>query len=173
MQYLNLPLTSTILENLKAGQPVYLSGTLYTARDCAHKRLVASIEQGNSPISLKNIAIYYAGPCPTPPHKVSGSCGPTTSMRMDSFTPILLNHGVRVLIGKGERSQLVQEAIQANKAVYFAAIGGAGALYGNCILSSELVAYEDLLSEGIYKLQIKNFPCIVAIDCNGNSIYKK
>ena len=172
MQRLELPLSPEKLSTLKAGQAVYLSGTIFTARDCAHKRLVESIQQNRLPISLKDIALYYAGPTPTPPHRASGSCGPTTSMRMDSFTPTLIEQGVRVLIGKGERSLPVIDAIKKYKAIYFAAIGGAGAIYGQCIQSNELIAYPDLLSEGIYKLQVQNFPCIVAVDCMGNSIYK-
>ena len=172
MQQLELPLSTEKISTLKAGQAVYLNGTIFTARDCAHKRLIEGIEQNTLPISLKDIAIYYAGPCPTPPNRASGSCGPTTSMRMDSFTPTLIEQGVRVLIGKGERSLPVIDAIKKNRAIYFAAIGGAGAIYGQCIQSNELIAYPDLLSEGIYKLQVRNFPCIVAIDCMGNSIYK-
>ena len=169
---LNLPIERKELVKLKAGQAVYLTGTIYTARDHAHKRLVTSLEKGELPLDLQDIAIYYAGPCPTPPNRVSGSCGPTTSMRMDSYTPTLLAHGVSILIGKGERSKAVIEAIKRYQAVYFAAIGGAGAIYGECIKSSELIAYPDLLSEGIYKLQVEKFPCLVAIDCNGDSIYR-
>ncbi len=173
MQELQLPLSPETIQSLTSGQAVYLTGTIFTARDCAHKRLIESIQKNTSPIPLQDAAIYYAGPCPTPPDRVSGSCGPTTSMRMDSFTPTLLQQGVRILIGKGERSQAVRDAIQQYKAIYFAAIGGAGAIYGDCIQSNELVAYPDLLSEGIYKLQVKNFPCIVAIDCKGNTIYRE
>lgn len=172
MQELQLPLSLEQIQSLKAGQAVYLTGTIFTARDCAHKRLIESIKTNTLPITLKEAAIYYAGPCPTPPNRVSGSCGPTTSMRMDSFTPTLIEQGVRVLIGKGERSQAVIDAIKKYNAIYFAAIGGAGALYGECIQSNELIAYPDLLSEGIYKLQVKNFPCIVAVDCKGNTIYR-
>lgn len=171
MVTLHLPKDIGKIESLKAGERVYIHGTIYTARDCAHKRLVEGIQIGNVPIDLKDIALYYAGPCPTPPHRASGSCGPTTSMRMDSFTPTLLKQGVRVLIGKGERSTAVIDAITKYNAIYLAAIGGAGAMYGNCIQSSTLIAYPDLLSEGIYKLQVENFPCIVAVDCLGNSIF--
>lgn len=169
---LNLPFDNFKIQSLQAGEVVYINGTVYTARDCAHKRLIESIENGDVPIDLKEIALYYAGPCPTPLGRASGSCGPTTSMRMDSFTPTLLKQGVRVLIGKGERSLEVVQALQKYRAIYLAAIGGAGAIYGNCIQSSTLVAYPDLLSEGIYKLQVKNFPCIVAVDCFGNSIFQ-
>lgn len=157
---------------LKAGDKVLLSGTVYTARDCAHKRLYSCILQNEKlPIDLKNACIYYAGPCPAPNGKASGSCGPTTSARVDVYTPLLLDNGLKFMIGKGERDEKVISSIAKNKAVYFCAIGGAGALYGNAIEKSTLIAYEDLLSEAIYKLEIENFPLVVGIDSNGNTIF--
>lgn len=125
------------------------------------------------PFSFAGETIYYAGPCPAPAGKACGSCGPTTSARMDSFAPRLLSSGLKGMIGKGERSREVIDAIVACKAIYFAAIGGAGALYGNAIIKSELIAFPDLLSEAVYRFEIKDFPCVVAIDCRGKSVYKK
>ena len=166
---LTLPLTDEVISSLHAGDSVLLSGEIYTARDCAHKRIVAQLD--DLPFPIENKIIYYAGPCPAPEGKASGSCGPTTSARMNTFAPTLLDKGLGGMIGKGEMSQEVVEALKRNKKVYFAAIGGAGAIYGTRILSSECIAYPDLLSEAVYKLQVVDFPLIVAIDSEGNTIY--
>ncbi|MDE7306798.1 MAG: FumA C-terminus/TtdB family hydratase beta subunit, partial [Clostridia bacterium] len=169
---LTLPLDKDTVKSLKAGDSVMLSGTILTARDCAHKRIFELIKSGKPlPFSLKDAVIYYAGPCPAKPDMASGSCGPTTSARMDSFAPTLLNFGLGAIIGKGEMSDEVREAIKKNCSVYFAAIGGAGAFYGNAIKKSECIAFADLLSEAVYKLEVENFPAVVAFDCHGGSIY--
>lgn len=169
---LNLPLSEEQIKNLKAGDSVSLTGTIYTARDCAHKRLCEMIERGEElPFDLKGAFIYYAGPCPAKPGYASGSCGPTTSARMDAYAPTLLNLGLGGMIGKGEMSGEVRAAIKNNRAVYFAAIGGAGALYGRAIKKSELVAFPELLSEAVRRLEVVDFPAVVAYDCEGNSIY--
>ena len=172
MKKITLPLTEEIIESLHAGESVLLSGPLLTARDCAHKRICEFLDRNEPlPFSFAGETIYYAGPCPAPPGKVCGSCGPTTSARMDSFAPRLLRCGLKGMIGKGERDESVCDAIRQTHAVYFAAIGGAGALYGNAIRKSELVAFPDLLSEAVYRFEVVDFPCIVAIDCHGDSIY--
>lgn len=174
MKRITLPLTDDIIEDLRAGESVLLSGEILTGRDCAHKRICEFLDRKEPlPFSLAGETIYYAGPCPAPAGKACGSCGPTTSARMDSFAPRLLGLGLKGMIGKGERSEEVCAAIRKEHAVYFAAIGGAGALYGNAITSSELVAFPDLLSEAVYRFTVKDFPCIVAIDCKGGNIYKK
>lgn len=174
MKKIRLPLTEEDIFNLKAGESVLLSGTILTGRDCAHKRICEYLDRGDPlPFSLKGETIYYAGPCPAPEGKACGSCGPTTSARMDSFTPRLLSLGLKGMIGKGERSEEVVQAIARNRAVYFAAIGGAGALYGNAVKKSELIAFADLLSEAVYRFEIEDFPCVVAVDCRGDSIYEK
>lgn len=171
---INLPLQDKDIENLTAGDSVLLSGSILTGRDCAHKRICEMLDRGETlPFSFAGETIYYAGPCPAPAGKACGSCGPTTSARMDSFAPRLLSSGLKGMIGKGERSREVIDAIVACKAIYFAAIGGAGALYGNAIIKSELIAFPDLLSEAVYRFEIKDFPCVVAIDCRGKSVYKK
>lgn len=160
-------------EKLKAGDRVLLSGTVYTARDAAHKKIKALIDNNESlPFDLENAVIYYSGPTPTPENLSIGSCGPTTSGRMDKFTPEFLDLGLKAMIGKGPRSIEVCEAIFRNKAVYFCAIGGAGALASKCIKSCEVIAFEDLGCESVKKLEIKDFPLIVAIDCNGGSLFK-
>ena len=172
MKNLTLPLSKKTVKELHAGDSVLISGTILTARDCAHKRIFELLNSGKPlPFDLKDAIIYYAGPCPAKPDMASGSCGPTTSARMDSFAPRLLDLGLGGMIGKGEMSAEVLKAIERNCAVYFAAIGGAGALYGNSILKSECIAFPDLLSEAVYKLEVKNFPAVVAYDCHGKSIY--
>ena len=172
MKEIALPLTKQAVKELRAGDSVVISGTILTARDCAHKRIFELLNRGEQlPFDLKDAVIYYAGPCPAKPDAASGSCGPTTSARMDIFAPRLLDLGLGGIIGKGEMSDDVREAIKRNCAVYFAAIGGAGALYGKAIKKSECLAFSDLLSEAVYKLEVKNFPAVVAFDCSGNSIY--
>ncbi len=157
---------------LRAGMKVFLSGEVYTARDAAHKRLVEMIENEQElPIDLKGSCIYYAGPTPTPPGLVIGSCGPTTSGRMDVYTPTLLAKGVKALIGKGSRSKEVIRALIDNRAVYFCALGGAGALASKCIVENKEIAFEDLGCESIRKLVFKDFPLIVCIDSKGNNFY--
>ncbi len=160
-------------EILKAGDRVLLSGIVYTARDAAHKRIKAMIDNNEQlPFDLKNSVIYYAGPTPTPEGLSIGSCGPTTSSRMDKFSPEFLDLGLVAMIGKGPRSNEVCEAINRNNAVYFCAIGGAGALASKCITSAEVIAFDDLGCESIKKLEIENFPLIVAIDSNGGNLFK-
>ena len=172
MKKLTLPLNKKDISELKAGDSVLLTGIILTARDCAHKRIFEFLDKGTPlPFKLKDAVIYYAGPCPAKPGKASGSCGPTTSARMDVFAPRLLDLGLGAIIGKGEMSEEVLNAVKRNNSVYFAAIGGAGALYGNAIESSECIAFPDLLSEAVHKLEVKDFPVIVAYDCNGGSIY--
>ena len=174
MKKLTLPLTDEVIKTLQAGENVLLSGELLTGRDCAHKRICEMLDRGEElPFSLAGATIYYAGPCPAPEGKSCGSCGPTTSARMDAYAPRLLDLGLRGMIGKGERSDAVCEAIVREGAGYFAAIGGAGALYGNAVQKSELVAFPDLLSEAIYKMEVENFPAVVAHDSFGASAYTK
>lgn len=158
---------------LKAGDSVVLSGTVYTARDAAHKRITEIMANGGElPFSLDGAVIYYAGPTPAPEGLAIGSCGPTTSSRMDGFAPKLLDNGLVAMIGKGQRSDEVCAAIERNEAVYFCAIGGAGALASRCIKSSKVIAFDDLGCESVKKLEIENFPLIVAIDCKGGNLYK-
>ena len=173
MKKLALPLTKDQVKDLHAGDSVLLSGVILTARDCAHKRIFEYIKDGKKlPFDIKDAIIYYAGPCPAKPGMASGSCGPTTSARMDSFAPKLLDMGLGGMVGKGEMCTEVAEALKRNTAVYFAAIGGAGALYGNSIKKSECIAFEDLLSEAIYRLEVEDFPAVVAMDCHGGNIYR-
>ena len=170
---LTLPLTAEQIENLHAGDSVLLSGTVHTARDAAHKRLVAMIEASQPlPFDIKNAAIYYAGPCPAKPGRVFGSCGPTTSGRMDAFAPLLFNLGLQCTIGKGPVGPDVAASIKKNHAVYFCATGGAGALISKCVQSAQVVAFEELGAEAINKLEVVDFPVIVGIDAHGNSIVK-
>lgn len=172
MKKLQLPLSKDEVKNLHAGDSVLLSGVILTARDCAHKRIFELIKEGSPlPFEIKDAAIYYAGPCPAKPDMASGSCGPTTSARMEGFAPHLLDLGLGAIIGKGEMNAEVREALKRNTSVYFAAIGGAGALYGFAIKKSECIAFPDLLSEAVYRLEVENFPAVVAYDCYGNSIY--
>ena len=174
MKSLFLPLSKDEIKTLCAGDTVLLSGTVYTARDCAHGRIFELLNAGMPlPFALDGAFIYYAGPCPAPKGKASGSCGPTTSARMNSFAPRLLDLGLSGMIGKGEMSEETRAAIQRNGAVYFAAIGGVGATYGNAIKKSECVAVPDLMSEAVHRLEVENFPLVVAIDSMGNSIYDK
>ncbi len=171
-KHIALPISDQDLEELKAGDAVLLSGTIYTARDAAHKRLVELMQEGKElPIDLQNASIYYVGPTPNKEGQVIGSAGPTTSSRMDAYTPLLLERGLKVMVGKGKRNDAVKESIVKNKAIYFVACGGAGALLSHAIIKSEVIAFDDLLSEAIRKLEIKDFPCFVGIDIRGNDIY--
>ena len=168
------PITREEVKKLKAGDRVLISGTVYTARDAAHNRLIENIADGAElPVDIKDIAIYYAGPAPAKPGQVIGSCGPTTSGRMDAYAPTLIKLGQTVMIGKGERSQEVINAMKAHGAVYLGAIGGAGALIAKSIISAEIVAYDDLGTEAIRKLTVKDFPAIVVIDSDGNNLYER
>lgn len=172
MKKINLPLTKETINNLTAGEQVELSGEIITGRDAAHKRISLLIKDNKSlPFEIKNQTIYYVGPCPKKPDGIIGSCGPTTSGRVDIFTPMLLDAGLKGMIGKGERNSDVILSIIKNKAIYFAAIGGAGALYSLCVIKAEVLCFPELMSEAVYKLTIKNFPVIVAIDSKGNNIY--
>lgn len=170
---INAPFSGEIVKDLKAGDFVYISGTIYTARDAAHKRMFESMEQGETlPIDLKNNVIYYLGPSPARPGNVIGSAGPTTSSRMDKYTPKMLDAGLKGMIGKGKRSVEVIESVKKNGAVYMAAIGGAGALLSKCIKKAEVVAYDDLGTEAIRKLQVEELPVVVVIDKDGNNLYE-
>jgi len=158
---------------LKAGDEVLISGQIYTARDMAHKRLCQAIEEGQKlPIELNGAIIYFVGPTPARPGQIIGAAGPTTSSRMDAFSPKLIAAGLKAMLGKGYRNDKVRFALQKYKAVHFSTIGGAGALLSKHIVSSEIIAYEDLGAEAIKKLEVVNFPAIVAYDCYGNSVYK-
>ncbi len=169
---IQIPLTAEVIGSLKMGDMVLLNGEVYTARDVAHRRLYEALNKGEKlPIDLKTAVIFYAAPAPTPPGKVIGSIGPTTSYRMDFFTPKLIENGLRGMIGKGNRSEEVIQAIKKYKAVYFGAIGGIAALTAQCIKKVELIAYEDLGPEAIRKLTIVDFPAIVINDAQGNDLY--
>lgn len=167
------PLTKEIARSLRAGDYVYLTGTIYSARDAAHKRLTESLSRGEElPLPLENEIIYYLGPTPARPGQVIGSAGPTTASRMDKYAPVLLDLGQTGMIGKGRRSEAVISSMKKNSAVYFAAVGGAGALLSKCIKEAKVIAYEDLGAEAIYKLEVEEFPVIVVIDCEGNNLYE-
>lgn len=169
---LQTPLTVADTAALRAGQTCLISGIIYTARDSAHKRLVEMLEKGEElPFAPRGQLIYYVGPCPAPPGRVIGSAGPTTSTRMDVYTPAMLAAGVRGVIGKGDRSQEVVQALMQHKAVYFGAIGGAGALIAKSIVQAEVVAFPDLGPEAVHRLQIKEMPAIVIIDSLGQNFY--
>lgn len=170
---LNAPFTEQDVRELSAGDTVLLSGTVYTGRDAAHKRLCAILDQnGELPVDLNGQAIYFVGPCPAPPGRPIGSAGPTTSGRMDFYSPrIIAECQLRAMIGKGDRSQAVKDAMKKYGCVYFAATGGAGALIAKSIVKAEVVAFDDLGPEAIYKLELDNLPLVVAIDAKGNSLY--
>lgn len=173
-KYINTPIDDKIVSELKAGDYVYLTGTVYTARDAAHKRLYEALQRGEDiPLELQNNIIYYLGPSPAREGQVIGSAGPTTSSRMDKYTPLLLEKGLKGMIGKGKRSDEVIESMHKNHAVYFAAIGGAGALLSKCIKKSEVIAYEDLGTEAIRKLEVENLPIIVVIDDEKINLYNR
>lgn len=167
------PIDKETAKSLKAGDYVYITGTIYTARDAAHKRMQEALQKGeNLPIDIKNNVIYYMGPSPAREGRPIGSAGPTTASRMDRYTPELLDLGMGAMIGKGKRSKEVIDAIVRNGSVYFAAIGGAGALLSKCIRESTVVAYDDLGTEAIRELKVENFPVIVVIDSEGNNLYE-
>jgi len=171
---LKTPLTTEDVESLRAGDSVLLSGVVYTARDAAHARLARLLEEGRPlPIDIKGQVIYYVGPTPARPGQVIGSAGPTTAGRMDSYTPALLEAGLKGMIGKGLRSQEVRDAIVKHKAVYFAATGGAAALLAKCIVACEVAAYPDLGCEAIHRLEVRNLPLVVINDCAGGDFYRR
>lgn len=173
-RYINAPIDKETVKTLEAGDFVYISGIIYTARDAAHKRMYESmLDKKKIPIELKNNIIYYLGPTPAREGQIIGSAGPTTSSRMDKYTPLMLENGLRGMIGKGKRSEEVIKTMQKEGAVYFAAIGGAGALLSKCIKKSEVIAYDDLGTEAIRKLEVKNLPVIVVIDSKGNNLYEE
>jgi len=173
MKKVVLPLTDEQVLDLKAGDEVALSGVVYTARDAAHRRFARMFEQGESlPVEMKGQTVFYAGPSPAPPGRVIGSIGPTTSRRMDRFTPLLLDLGLKGMIGKGDRSYEVKEAMVKAKAIYFVATGGAAAYLSQFVTQAEVVAFDDLGAEAVYRLELADFPVVVGIDAEGNSIYK-
>lgn len=172
-KYITTPITAETTKDLKSGDYVYISGTVYVARDAAHKRMTEALDRGEElPIDIKDAVIYYMGPSPAREGRPIGSAGPTTASRMDKYAPRLLDLGEKAMIGKGKRTKEVIDAIIRNQAVYFAAIGGAGALLSKCIIKSEIVCYEDLGAEAIRKIEVHNFPAIVVIDREGNNLYE-
>ncbi|MDE6312246.1 MAG: Fe-S-containing hydro-lyase [Lachnospiraceae bacterium] len=172
-KHINAPFTSDEVKDLRAGDYVYITGIIYTARDAAHKRMYETLEkQEELPLSMENNVIYYMGPSPAREGRPIGSAGPTTASRMDKYAPSLLDLGLKGMIGKGKRSKEVIEAVVRNRAVYFAAVGGAGALLSKCIKESQVIAYDDLGTEAIRKLKVENFPVIVVIDNQGNNLYE-
>lgn len=172
-KYITTPITEDVTVDLKSGDYVYITGTIYVARDAAHKRMIEALDRGEElPINIKDATIYYMGPSPAREGRAIGSAGPTTASRMDKYAPTLLDLGEKAMIGKGKRTKEVIDAIIRNKAVYFAAVGGAGALLSKCIEKSEIVCYEDLGAEAIRKLEVKDFPAIVVIDREGNNLYE-
>ncbi|MCL2077925.1 MAG: FumA C-terminus/TtdB family hydratase beta subunit [Oscillospiraceae bacterium] len=174
MKKITTPFTTKITESLCAGEQILLSGEIFTGRDAAHKRMTELLYSGLPlPFDINRQVIYYAGPCPAPQGRVIGSIGPTTSSRMDSYAPQLIQRGLRVMIGKGSRSKAVIDAIREHSGLYLAAVGGAGALLSLCVKSAELIAFEDLGAEAVYKLTIHEMPLIVAIDCKGKNIYNR
>lgn len=172
-KHIVVPLTKETADSLRAGDYIYLTGTIYTARDAAHKRMQETLDRNEPlPFQPEDQVIYYMGPSPAREGRPIGSAGPTTSSRMDKYAPGLLDLGIRGMIGKGKRSQAVQDAIVRNKAVYFVAVGGAGALLSRSVTSSEVIAYDDLGTEAIRRLEVKDFPVIVVIDSQGNNLYE-
>ncbi len=168
------PLTDDVLSTLKCGDMVNISGIIYTGRDAAHKIMVEMIEKGEQlPVDWRDQVIYYAGPTPAKPGRVIGSCGPTTSGRMDAYSPAMIEQGLKGMIGKGPRSKEVVDAMVANKVVYFAAIGGAAALIADSVKECEVIAFDDLGPEAIRRLRVENYPCIVVIDAEGNNLYEQ
>ena len=173
-KHIQTPITEEVTKELRSGDYVYITGTMYVARDAAHKRMTEALDKGETlPIDIKDATIYYMGPSPAREGRPIGSAGPTTATRMDKYAPRLLDLGGKAMIGKGKRSKEVIEAIIRNKAVYFAAVGGAGALLSKCITKSEIICYDDLGAEAIRKIEVKDFPCIVVIDREGNNLYEE
>ena len=171
---MSTPFLTETIKTLKVGDQILLSGTVYTGRDAAHKRMVEILEKNLPlPFEANGQAIYYTGPCPAPPGKFIGSAGPTTSTRMDSYAPKLIREGIRVMIGKGDRNQAVIDAIIRYTGLYLAAVGGAGALLSQCVKQAEVLAFGDLGPEAIYKLTVCDMPLTVAIDCEGRNIYRR
>ncbi len=172
-KHIQAPVSKEELKTLRAGDYIYITGTIYTARDAAHKRMDDALKKGESlPVDIKNQIIYYMGPSPAREGRPIGSAGPTTASRMDKYTPKLLDLGLGAMIGKGKRSPQVLKAIKRNGSVYFAAVGGAGAILSKCIRSAEVVAYEDLGTEAVRRLEVEDFPVIVVADCEGNNLYE-
>ena len=172
-KHITTPITEEVTLDLKSGDYVYITGEIYVARDAAHKRMIEALERGEElPIDIKDATIYYMGPSPAREGRPIGSAGPTTASRMDKYAPTLLDLGQKAMIGKGKRTKEVIDAIIRNKAVYFAAIGGAGALLSKCITESEVICYDDLGAEAIRKIKVKDFPVIVVIDREGNNLYE-
>ena len=172
-KHIATPITEEVTRDLKAGDYVYLTGTMYVARDAAHKRMIEALDRGEElPIDIKDATIYYMGPSPAREGRPIGSAGPTTATRMDKYAPRLLDLGEKAMIGKGKRSKEVSDAVIRNHAVYFAAIGGAGALLAKCIKKAELIAYEDLGAEALRRLEVEDMPLFVIIDCDGNNLYE-
>ena len=172
-RHIKSPIDKETAKELRAGDYVYLTGTIYTARDAAHKRMQEALERGEGlPLEMRNNVIYYMGPSPAREGRPIGSAGPTTASRMDKYAPALLDLGLTGMIGKGKRSEAVKEAIVRNGAVYFAAVGGAGALLAGSIKASEVIAYDDLGTEAVRKLEVENFPVIVVIDSTGQDLYE-
>ena len=172
-KHITTPITEEKTKDLRSGDYVYITGTIYVARDAAHKRMIEALDRGEQlPIDIKDATIYYMGPSPAREGRPIGSAGPTTASRMDKYAPTLLDLGQKAMIGKGKRTKEVINAIVRNHAVYFAAIGGAGALLSKCITKSEVICYDDLGAEAIRKIEIKDFPVIVVIDSQGNNLYE-
>ena len=172
-KHLTLPISDDEIKSLHAGDMLYLTGTIYTARDAAHKRMYETLQAGGElPYDIEGSFVYYLGPTPARPGQVIGSAGPTTSSRMDKYTPLLLEKGLKGMIGKGKRSPEVLKAIQENGAVYCAAIGGLGALLSKRIVESEVIAYDDLGTEAIRKMKVEDLPVVVIIDTEGNNLYE-
>lgn len=172
-KHIHVPMSKEEAAQIHSGDYVYLSGTIYTARDAAHKRMDETLDRGEElPLDLRDQVIYYMGPSPAREGRPIGSAGPTTASRMDKYTPRLLDLGLGAMIGKGKRSQAVLDAIVRNGSVYFAAVGGAGALLSKCIRKSEVIAYDDLGTEAIRKLEVENFPVIAVADSYGNNLYE-
>lgn len=172
-RHITVPVAKEEIQDLRAGDYVYLTGVIYTARDAAHKRMDEALsERKELPLDIKNQMIYYMGPSPAREGRPIGSAGPTTASRMDKYAPRLLDLGLGGMIGKGKRSQAVQDAIVRNKAVYFAAVGGAGALLSKCIKKADVIAYDDLGTEAVRRLEIEDLPAIVVIDSEGNNLYE-
>ncbi len=172
-KHIHTPVTESVTKNLKSGDYIYLTGVIYTARDAAHKRMAEALDRGeNLPFDIKDAVIYYMGPSPAREGQVIGSAGPTTASRMDKYTPRLLNLGLKAMIGKGKRSRETVDAIVRNRAVYFAAVGGAGALISKCVKKSEVICYDDLGTEAVRRMEVENFPMVVVIDAEGNNLYE-